>query len=87
MLQEVSRAVQLFYTTTQFNWVDSLWLAGRGAVTPGLLECLRERGGFNAALLDGLPMFSGVGSDSLKEVSTSMFLAFGLGLNFFLVQK
>jgi type IV pilus assembly protein PilM len=87
MLQEISRAVQLFYSSTQFNWVDTLWLAGRGASTPGLLECLRDRGGFNVSLLDASSVFSSSEVSGLEGLAPSFFLAFGLAFNFLLVQK
>ncbi len=40
---EVARALQFFYTSTQFSQVDTLVLAGGCAVLPGLLEAVTAR--------------------------------------------
>jgi type IV pilus assembly protein PilM len=89
MLQEVSRAIQLFYTSTQYNWIDTLWLAGRGGSTYGLADFLKTRGGFNVLNVDVAPLVSSSVSMNMKDQmsSSSMFLAYGLAFNYFLVQK
>ena len=43
MSQEVGRALQFFFSSTQFNTVDHILLAGGSAVIPGLDEVVNTR--------------------------------------------
>ncbi|MCL2875115.1 MAG: pilus assembly protein PilM [Betaproteobacteria bacterium] len=43
LVLEVSRALQFFFTSTQFNEVDYLVLAGGCAAIPGLVDAVRKR--------------------------------------------
>jgi type IV pilus assembly protein PilM len=47
---EITRALQFFFTSTQYNQVDHIVLAGGGALLPGLDELVAKRAGVATVL-------------------------------------
>lgn len=83
---EVSRALQFFFTSTQYNRVDQLVLAGGCAVMPGLAEVVAAR--TQVATLIGNPFVgmtvsSKVRPKSLLADAPSLMVACGLALRRF----
>jgi type IV pilus assembly protein PilM len=83
---EVSRALQFFFTSTQYNKVDHIVLAGGCAVIPGIDEVVAARTQVNTLIAN--PFANMVLSDrvrpkSLLADSSSLMVACGLALRRF----
>lgn len=50
--QELTRALQLFFTSTSHTSIDHVYLAASGPITPALLNTVSERGRFPVSLAD-----------------------------------
>ncbi len=86
MALEVSRALQFFFTSTQYNKVDHIVLAGGCAVIPGIDEVVATRTQVNTLIAN--PFANMVVSDrvrakSLLADSSSLMVACGLALRRF----
>jgi type IV pilus assembly protein PilM len=83
---EVSRALQFFFTSTQYNEVDYLVLAGGCAVIPGLAEVVGGRTQvqtFVANPFADMAVSSKLGSKKLLTDAPSLMVACGLALRRF----
>ena len=49
---EVARALQFFFTSTQYSRVDRILLCGGGAVVPGIVDAVAERTSVNTSIAD-----------------------------------
>lgn len=83
---EVSRALQFFFTSTQFNQVDHIVLAGGCAVMPGIDEMVATRTQVNTIVAN--PFASMVLSDRVRAKSlmgdaSSLMVACGLAMRRF----
>ena len=83
---EVSRALQFFFTSTQYNQVDHIVLAGGCAVIPGIDEVVATRTQVNTLIAN--PFANMIVSDrvrakSLQSDSSSLMVACGLALRRF----
>ena len=83
---EVSRALQFFFTSTQYNQVDHLVLSGGCAVIPGVDEVVATRTQVNTIVAN--PFANMVLSDKVKAKSlfadsSSLMVACGLALRRF----
>ena len=83
---EVSRALQFFFTSTQYNQVDHIVLAGGCAVIPGIDEVVATRTQVNTLIAN--PFANMIVSDrvrakSLLADSSSLMVACGLALRRF----
>jgi len=83
---EVSRALQFFFTSTQYNQVDHIVLAGGCAVIPGVDELVAARSQVNTIVAN--PFASMVLSDrvrgkSLMADASALMVACGLALRRF----
>lgn len=86
MALEVSRALQFFFTSTQFNQVDHIVIAGGCAVLPGVDEVVASRVQVNTVVAN--PFANMVLSDRVKAKSlmgdaSSLMVACGLALRRF----
>jgi type IV pilus assembly protein PilM len=61
---EVTRALQFFFTSTSYNQVDQIVLAGGGALLPGLDELVAKRAGVSAVVAN--PFASMATADSIR---------------------
>lgn len=83
---EVSRALQFFFTSTQFNQVDHLVLAGGCAVMPGLADIVAARTQVETLIGNpfvGMTLSSKVRPKSLLADAPSLMVACGLALRRF----
>lgn len=83
---EVSRALQFFFTSTQFNQVDHIVLAGGCAVIPGIDEVVATRTQFNTLIANpfaNMLLSDRVRARSLLADSSSLMVACGLALRRF----
>lgn len=83
---EVSRALQFFFTSTQFNQVDHLVLAGGCAVMPGLAEVVAGRTQVETIIANpfaGMALSSKVRPKNLSIDAPSLMVACGLALRRF----
>lgn len=83
---EVSRALQFFFTSTQFNKVDHVVLAGGCAVIPGIDEVVATRTQFNTLIANpfaNMLLSDRVRARNLLADSSSLMVACGLALRRF----
>lgn len=83
---EVSRALQFFFTSTQYNQVDHLVLAGGCAVIPGIDEVVATRTQINTIIANpfaNMVLSDKVKAKSLLADSSSLMVACGLALRRF----
>jgi type IV pilus assembly protein PilM len=83
---EVSRALQFFFTSTQFNKVDHVVLAGGCAVIPGIDEVVATRTQFNTLVANpfaNMLLSDRVRARNLLADSSSLMVACGLALRRF----
>ena len=83
---EISRALQFFFTSTQYNQVDHLVLAGGCAVIPGIDEVVAARTQVNTIVANpfaNMVLSDRVRAKSLLADSSSLMVACGLALRRF----
>jgi type IV pilus assembly protein PilM len=83
---EITRALQFFFTSTQYNQVDHIVLSGGGAVLPGLDELVAKRAGVATVLAN--PFVNMQTSDrvrprQLAQDAPMLLIACGLALRSF----
>ena len=83
---EVSRALQFFFTSTQFNHVDHVVLSGGCSSLPGLDEIVEGRTQVNTLLANpfaGMSMSNKIRAKNLQAEAPSLMVACGLALRRF----
>lgn len=86
MVQEISRALQFFFTSTPHSKVDHVMLAGGSAALPGLSEAVTQQTGFSCALanpFDGMEMGDEVRLKRMTREAPSYLTSCGLALRRF----
>lgn len=84
--QEVTRALQFFFTSTPYNEVNHIVLAGGGVVIPGVVERVAQQTGINTLLADpfsGMAISPRVRAKQLAADAPSLMVACGLALRKF----
>ena len=84
--RQVARALQLFFSSSRYNDVDRIILAGGVAALPGLCEEVRERLGTPAAIADpfaAMAIAPKVNAAALRGCAPAMMTACGLALRSF----
>ncbi|QKV54295.1 pilus assembly protein PilM [Comamonas antarctica] len=87
MTQEVARALQFFFTSTPYNRVDHILLAGGSAPLPGLVEAITQHTGLACSLVnpfDGMQMGGNIRLKKMAREAPSYLTACGLALRRFL---
>jgi type IV pilus assembly protein PilM len=87
MAAEISRSLQFFFTSTPYNRVDHVLLAGGSACLPGLPEAVARQSSFACAVanpFDGMAMGSGVRANRILREAPSYLTACGLAMRRFL---
>ncbi len=69
MTQEVSRALQFFFTSTPYNHIDHILLAGGSASLPGLVDSITQQTGFSCGLINPFEGMEISGSVRLKKMA------------------
>jgi type IV pilus assembly protein PilM len=86
MVQELGRALQFFFTSTPYNKVDYILLAGGSAALPGLTAAVTQHTSFPCTLLnpfDGMEIGDGVRLKKMTREAPSYLTACGLALRRF----
>lgn len=86
MTQEVSRALQFFFTSTPHNRIDHILLAGGSAPLSGLSEAITQQTGFACSLanpFDGMEVGSGVRLKRMSREAPAYLTACGLAMRRF----
>jgi len=87
LVQEISRALQFFFTSTTYNKVDLVMLAGGSAGLPGLTAMVTKQSGFRCIVanpFNGMRIAEAVGKKKLALEVSSYLTACGLALRRFL---
>jgi len=83
---EIGRALQLFTTSTQYQKVDQILLAGGGAMIPGVDEVVAQRAGIPTMVVNpfsNMTVGSRVRPQQLAVDAPSLFVACGLAMRRF----
>ncbi len=86
MAQEVGRALQFFFTSTPYNKVDHILLAGGSAALPGLTEAVTNQTSFACMVInpfDSMEIASSVQSRKIAREAPSYLTSTGLALRRF----
>jgi type IV pilus assembly protein PilM len=86
MCQEVMRALQFFYSSSSFNSVDQVLLAGGCAQVPGVDELVATRIGVNTAIANpfaNMALASRIKPQMLTNDAPSLMITCGLALRSF----
>jgi type IV pilus assembly protein PilM len=87
LAQEVGRALQFFFTSTPYNRIDYIMLAGGSSSLPGLTEAVTAHTTFTCQVLnpfEGMAMGSGVRENKMRREAPSYLSACGLAMRRFL---
>ena len=85
--QEIGRALQFFFTSTPYNRVDHILLAGGSAPLPGLNEAVTQHTGFASITVnpfDGMEIGNGVRLKKMVREAPSYLTSCGLAMRRFL---
>ncbi|WP_144392976.1 pilus assembly protein PilM [Pleionea sediminis] len=86
VIQQVSRSLQFFYSSSQYSEVDHIVLAGGCAVIDGLEDMLEERLGVSASIANpfaDMSIANRVNAQALSVDAPSLMIACGLALRSF----
>lgn len=86
VIQQVSRSLQFFYSSSQYNAVDMILLAGGVAAMHGLAELVERELGVSTVVANpfgSMAVASGVDAMSLSNDAPAMLIACGLALRSF----
>lgn len=87
LVQEVTRALQFFFTSTPHNKVDYVMLAGGSSALPGLTQAVTKQTGYSCSLVnpfDGMEIGDGVRLKKMTREAPSYLTSCGLALRRFL---
>lgn len=85
--QEISRSLQFFFTSTPYNRVDYILLAGGSSALVGLTAAVTQQTSFPSNLVDpfsGMEIGGGVRENKLRREAPSYLTACGLAMRRFL---
>ena len=86
LTQEVARALQFFFTSTPYNRVDQILLAGGSASLPGLVEAVSQQTGCACSIanpFDGMEIGGGVRLKKMAREAPSYLTSCGLAMRRF----
>ncbi len=87
LVQEISRALQFFFTSTTHNKVDMVMLAGGSAALPGLTAAVTKQTSFACSVanpFEGMEMASSIRLKNMAREAPSYLTSCGLALRRFL---
>lgn len=87
MAQEIGRALQFFFTSTPYNRVDYVMIAGGSAALQGLTEAVTQHTSFACQLVnpfEGMELGSGVREKKMRREAPSYLTSCGLAMRRFL---
>ncbi|MBA3477391.1 MAG: pilus assembly protein PilM [Lautropia sp.] len=83
---DISRSLQFFFTSTPYTRVDRIFLAGGGAVTPGLREAVAQRSSVPTEIFSpfqGMEISSNVREKQMRLDAPAMLVSCGLAMRRF----
>lgn len=86
MTQQVSRSLQFFYGSSQYNNVDHIVLAGGSAMIPGIDEMIANKLGVHTSIANpftNMTLASRVKAQSLSNDAPALMIAAGLAMRSF----
>ena len=86
MAQEIGRALQFFFTSTPYNKVDHILIAGGSAALPGLTDAVTLQTSFACMVInpfDGMEMGASVQARKITREAPSYLTSTGLALRRF----
>ena len=86
MTQQVSRSLQFFYGSSQYNNVDHIVLAGGSAMIPGIDEMITNKLGVHTSIANpftNMTLASRVKAQSLSNDASALMIAAGLAMRSF----
>ncbi|QOC24266.1 pilus assembly protein PilM [Wenzhouxiangella sp. AB-CW3] len=86
VIQQISRALQFYSSSSDYSGINTLFLTGGSAATPGLAEALGDEVGMSCELADplqGMRLAPSVNAGELERVRPSFTTACGLALRGF----
>lgn len=86
LIQQISRSLQFFFSSSQYNYVDQLLLAGGVSAMPGLREEVEEKLGLPTVVANpfaNMAVGSKVNAMALANDAPAMLIATGLALRSF----
>jgi len=86
MVNQVGRSLQFFYSSTQFNYVDHIVLAGGSASIPGIDELIQEKLGMSTSIANpfaNMALASRIKAQALGNDAPSLMISCGLALRSF----
>ena len=84
--QEIARALQFFFTSTPYNRVDYVLLAGGSASLPGLTSAVTRQTSFACSLInpfEGMEMAAGIREKKVRREAPSYLTSCGLAMRRF----
>lgn len=85
-VQQISRSLQFYFSSSQYNTVDHIVLCGGTAALPGLVEMVQERMGGLVSLanpFEGMSINNRIDNFALQKDAPSLMAACGLALRSF----
>ncbi|MEJ2360810.1 MAG: pilus assembly protein PilM [Gammaproteobacteria bacterium] len=86
MAQQVSRSLQFFFSSSQYNQVDHIVLAGGSAMIPGIDEMIADKLGVHTSIANpftNMVIASRVKAQSLSNDAPALMIATGLAMRSF----
>ena len=86
LVQQITRSLQFFYSSSHYNYVDQLFLAGGVSAIPGLMDEVEQSVGLPTAVanpLANMQISKSVNASALANDAPAMMLAVGLALRGF----
>ena len=86
LVQQVSRSLQLFYSSTQFNEVAGIALAGGAASIPGMAKMIEQKLGIPTRMANpfaGMSLSGKVDGEKLASEAPMLMIACGLAMRSF----
>jgi type IV pilus assembly protein PilM len=86
VIQQVSRSLQFFYASTEYNDVDVVFLAGGSSAIPGLSQLVTEKLGTQALIANpfiNMSLSGKVNASALSNDAPSLLIACGLAMRSF----
>lgn len=85
-VQQISRSLQFYFSSSEYNNVDHIVLCGGSAVLPGLAQMVQERMGSLVSVanpFEGMSIASRIDATALQKDAPSLMAACGLALRSF----
>lgn len=86
MVQQASRSLQFFFSSSQYNTVDHIVLAGGCSSIPGVDGMIEDKLGVATSIANpftNMSLSAKINADSIKSDAAAMMIACGLALRRF----